>query len=294
MPIINPNTLFHFTSKIEGLKGILSKGLRMSYCYEECTQKLGIALPMVCFCDIPLLRTLNHRAVYGNYMVGLDKEFLINQCQPFLNPVNYLNSLFMRNLGDEFFKTLLEVINHSFSNEINRVLSEKGCMPLVDKYGLEKVLHADDDLNYKSNQISFAACRLRYSLAFSKEYSIEKDGKKIINYDEREWRYILNYWDDEGKKESWLSPISLQEFKSKREELNSELWSMPNSYITIQPQNIVKAIKFIVVKNESQISSIIRHIRKSKQLFGNSGISDEQKDMLISRILSFDIIEQNF
>lgn len=294
MPVINPNTLFHFTPTIKGLKGILSNGLRMSYCYEECTHDLGIALPMVCFCDIPLLRTLNHRAIYGNYMVGLDKEYMINQCQPFLNPVSYLNSLFLRNLGDEFFKTLLDVINHTYSNEIDRILKEKGYLPLVNKYGFEKVLKADDDLNYKSNQISLATARIRYSLAFSKEYSVKKDGKEIINYNEREWRYIINHWNDYDNTETWIAPISLQEFNNEKVELNSGLWSKPYAYITIKPQNIVKAIKFIVVKKENQIPQIINYIRKSKELFGASGINENQREILMSRILSFDIIEQNF
>lgn len=293
MSVINSNTLFHFTPTINGLKGILSKGLRMSYCYEEFTSELGIALPMICFCDIPLLRTLNHRMVYGNYMVGFDKEYMIRRCIPNLNPVNYLNSIFIRSLSNESFNTLLEVIDHTYVNEINRVLKEKDYLTLVKKYGFEKVLRTDEDLHYKSDQISFAATRLKYGLAFSKEYSTKKNGKEIINYDEREWRYITNYRDERGG-ESWITPVLSNEFLDMKNNLNSKLWTNPEAYITIKPKDIVRAIKFIIVKKESQIPLIINYLHKSKQLFGSSAVTEEQKEMLISRILSFDIIEQNF
>lgn len=294
MPVINPNTLFHFTPKIQGLKGILSQGLRMSYCYEEFTRNLGIALPLICFCDIPLLRTLNHRAVYGNYMVGFDKEYMINQCQPFLNPVNYLKSLFIRNLGDESFKTLWKIISNIYPNEIRRILEEAGIQSLTDEHDVEDVFAEDENLKYKRDQISFVASRLRYSLAFSKEYSTTRGGKEIINYNEREWRYINNYWNDDENKENWKVAISSQEFESKKISWNKELWAKPNAYITIQPQNIIKAVKFIVVKKESQVRNIVSYIRKSKQLFGMATITEEQKEILISRILSFEIIEKNF
>ena len=72
------------------------------------------------------------------------------------------------------------------------------------------------------------------------------------------------------------------------------LWTKPESYIIIKPENIVKAIKFIVVKKESQIPQIINHIRKSKKIFGTIGINEDQREILISRVLSFDVIEQNF
>ena len=116
MPIINSNTLFHFTPSMASIKGIIKNGVRLSYCYEECTKNYGFAVPMICFCDIPLLRTLEHRKKYGKYMVGFDKNFLISNNLVSLNPVHYLNSFFLRNIGDDFFATQLDLINHSYNN----------------------------------------------------------------------------------------------------------------------------------------------------------------------------------
>ena len=79
--MVNSSSLFHFTRDFETLKQILAEGLRFSYCYEpfgEIVAKQGwdivlkvgattinckgIAIPMICFCDIPAV-TIAFKAV---------------------------------------------------------------------------------------------------------------------------------------------------------------------------------------------------------------------------------------
>lgn len=294
MPIINSNTLFHFTRNIKSINGIIRNGVRLSYCYEECTKDSGFAIPMICFCDIPLLRTLEHRRKYGNYMVGFDKEYLIQNNLLFLNPVHYLNSLFLRNIGDDFFATQLDLINHSFYNELNLYIKNKGYEPLLEKYGLEKLMLADEDLNYKKDQISMAVNKFRYSMAFSKLYASNTKGKKIINYDEREWRYISNFYSEDENFAPLIPKISKRDFNDKKNDMNSKLWSNSKAYICFDSDEICKAVKFIVVKNDRQIPSMIKFIRTSKKIFGTENLSSERRDLLISRITSFELIEKNF
>lgn len=294
MPIINSNTLFHFTRNIKSINGIIRNGVRLSYCYEECTKDSGFAIPMICFCDIPLLRTLEHRRKYGNYMVGFDKEYLIQSNLLFLNPVHYLNSLFLRNIGDDFFATQLDLINHSFYNELNLYIKNKGYEPLLEKYGLEKLMLADEDLNYKKDQISMAVNKFRYSMAFSKLYTSNTKGKKVINYDEREWRYISNLYSEDESFAPWVPKISEKEFNDSRKDLNSRLWNNSKAYMCINSNEICNAVKFIVVKNDRQIPSMIKFIRTSKKIFGTENLSSERRGLLISRITSFELIEKNF
>jgi hypothetical protein len=45
---------------------------------------------MVCFCDIPLTQTQEHIKTYGNYAIGLSKDWGIGNG---LNPVFYINEL---------------------------------------------------------------------------------------------------------------------------------------------------------------------------------------------------------
>lgn len=109
---ISASTLLHFTDGIESLKGILENGFRFSYCYEEYNNaiifnndhrenanffigtnrtKRGVAIPMICFCDIPLLRAQEHAECYGKYIIGIDKNYAETLYKD-LNPVLYLFS----------------------------------------------------------------------------------------------------------------------------------------------------------------------------------------------------------
>ena len=120
MPVIHPNTLFHFTKKLTNLQSILQNGLRFSYCFEEFGDGNGIALPMVCFCDIPLLRTPQHRKRYGNYMIGLTKDFFRQDTTFKLNPVMYRYSSLVKYDGVDFFKTQVEMVKNAYKNELTR------------------------------------------------------------------------------------------------------------------------------------------------------------------------------
>ena len=79
-PIISSNTLFHFINKREYLINILSNNFRPRYCFENLSclypnagipELLDNAVPMTCFCDIPLSNIGNNLATYGNYGLGL-------------------------------------------------------------------------------------------------------------------------------------------------------------------------------------------------------------------------------
>jgi hypothetical protein len=95
MSILSPNSLFHFTPNINNLLGILNYTFYPRYCYEEFDliddgqqPFTADAIAMVCFCDIPLSQLMNHIKIYGNYGLGLTKEWGIKKK---LNPVIYFN-----------------------------------------------------------------------------------------------------------------------------------------------------------------------------------------------------------
>lgn len=78
MPI-SSSTLFHFTNKLDTLKSILKdKSFWAKYCVEH-GWNIQIAIPMTCFCDIPLSQTKEHIDRYGSYGLGLSKEWAINK-----------------------------------------------------------------------------------------------------------------------------------------------------------------------------------------------------------------------
>lgn len=85
------DNLFHFTNSLDILKLIIEKGIQPRFCLED-IEWLGfqgmnhIAYPMSCFCDIPLSRISDHTDFYGNYGLGLTKEW---RQKNNLNPVVY-------------------------------------------------------------------------------------------------------------------------------------------------------------------------------------------------------------
>lgn len=83
MPV-SSNALFHFTASLDNLVSILRHDFRPQFSLEdlnsimsdrERTDDLVFAIPMVCFCDIPLSQTQSHMEHYGYYAIGLSKRW---------------------------------------------------------------------------------------------------------------------------------------------------------------------------------------------------------------------------
>jgi hypothetical protein len=160
--------LFHFTKKYESIASIMNSRKFMpffciediSFMYEE-RRNLVFAFPMVCFCDIPLERSYLHRINYGNYGLGLTKEWGI--------------------------KNNLNIVNYSFKESFKSA----SYRILVDYY-TKKCMDLDDELNHNfKNAFSLL-------LMSSKPYEGRKFNKSDRTwtnenyrfYNEREWRYL--------------------------------------------------------------------------------------------------------
>lgn len=68
------STLFHFTKRQDTLLSILRDGLKFSFCTERINNSIAMGIPMVSFCDIPLLSCGEHRSKYGLYAIGFSKN----------------------------------------------------------------------------------------------------------------------------------------------------------------------------------------------------------------------------
>jgi hypothetical protein len=105
---LSSETLFHFTGRDNGydtLISIINNGFYPRYSKEEFP--ICAAIPMVCFCDIPLSKIKEHMEVYGTCALGMKKEWGIkngispvfyvsensNNLQKFENVRNYLQYL---------------------------------------------------------------------------------------------------------------------------------------------------------------------------------------------------------
>jgi hypothetical protein len=85
------SSLFHFTKNSETIINIISGSkFRASYNIEDVSdfylKEKYVAIPMVCFCDIPLKFISEHPMVYGDYGIGLKKGWGIAKG---INPILY-------------------------------------------------------------------------------------------------------------------------------------------------------------------------------------------------------------
>ncbi|MCY9530032.1 abortive infection system antitoxin AbiGi family protein [Paenibacillus jamilae] len=163
IPKQSANVLFNFMKKLDYLKMIIhNKALIPRYNLEDISYlKLkdykGIALPMKCFCDIHLNKLVYHMENYGNYGIGLHKEWGI---QNGIQPINYVNP--ESNLIKDFVHVFNSALELDDSDESIR----------FDKYN------------------NFLLMNLLFMKPLNGYMLIDSDNKYMNFHDEREWRYI--------------------------------------------------------------------------------------------------------
>lgn len=166
------STLFHFTRSLDNLKGLLSKGFQPRYCLED-TRFLGIkftAYPMVCFCDIPISRIGDHTSFYGNYGIGMTRDWGVrNGLNPLLyvtttGPVpNFLNYV-TENYGSENEDADQNIIEH-FQAILALVKPLSGKM-LIGGAIVEKDFYQESEWRFVPN---------KFPLVFDDDFESKRD-----------------------------------------------------------------------------------------------------------------------
>lgn len=87
---LSSDSLFHFVKRREWLIEIIkNKSFQARYVYEEMPEmEYKVAIPMKCFCDIPLGVIKKHLVQYGKYGIGITKDFAKRN---YLSPVIYFH-----------------------------------------------------------------------------------------------------------------------------------------------------------------------------------------------------------
>ena len=163
---LSSNTLLHFTSKLEYLITILENNFAPRYYLEDLTMlgfargdqdMMNVAIPMTCFCDIPLSKIKYHINCYGGYGIGMTKEWGVKNG---VSPVLYADA---KSETTTYLKEILKIA---------RLKSIQGTES-IERLGMN----------------------IRRLIRFVKPYQgdfkhndrLHKD-KRF--YDEREWRYV--------------------------------------------------------------------------------------------------------
>lgn len=278
---INASSLLHFTNSMEAIKGILENGFRFSYCCEKVSATINmnelhpeganffrpspnanhhIAIPMICFCDIPLTRAKSHSKTYGRFIVGIDKDTAITVFKDSLNPVMYRNSMWI-----DYALSDLSVIKATIDNV-------EGCY------------------NYKRS--------LNQLIGNTKPYNSTFKGEDYCYYNEREWRILMPY--DYSEQTKWYWNLSEEDFAAKKDEINKILHSSEYAYRGFttdidDEESFMQFITHIVVDTEANIPELVEFILNEEQpLFGYQRVSKRIRNFLVSRITSFERIENDY
>lgn len=273
---LSANTLFHFTNNIDNIVGILTDGFCPRLCMEDQSFVLHglseinaeIAIPMVCFCDIPLSQIKNHVSNYGGYAIGLSKDWGKRNG---LNPVMYAINK----------SVPVKILNDDLKNLYKKALELKP---------LEK----NNDLNEAYDSIGTAARQLYDFSFYLKPYEGKRwDGKDfhgdtIRFYDEREWRFIpeLRNMYKSGIYSGDSIVLSKKGFldSAKRNEFNSIL--AKEAKLEFKPNDI----NYIIVKSEEDVLKIEDKIAG---IMGDKYIHNEVRK-LTTRILCISRVLEDF
>lgn len=275
---LSSSSLFHFTSSYENLKSILSNDFVPRYCCEifnydtlednSTVVKGAFPIPMVSFCDIPLSKIKNHSNFYGEYAIGLSKNWGIASG---ISPVMYYS--YHSNLFDKVVQKIQFYKENSkkFIDSIDRIIAQSG----EDKdYVLDLLRPVLNDM--------LLFMTLLYTM---KPYKgmMYRNGEFLNNinfYNEREWRFapFVNNQDTI----SILQNFSIERFKK----LSGEDKIYKNAVLKFQPNDV----KYLIVKDEESVKRLYNEITEIK----GKKYSYEDIIMLQTRILTIDQVLEDF
>jgi len=256
MSRLSPDSLFHFTSCLENLLGILDNTFYPRYCWEpfelidnDKQPSAKDAFPMVCFCDITLSQLMKHIETYGKYGLGMTKEWGIRKG---LNPVIYFNK------------------NSSMANRLSLVTNG-----LVQDTGPTAQAFREIMLYIKPYE---------GILYIGDGYDVV-DAINVRFYDEHEWRYVPDRNVMRRNKIEWSIPEAIYLQPGKLADAHRKLETGETS-LSFNADDI----KYIIIEEESEINKMIGALRKIK----GSRYDRDTVDRLASRIITVKQIENDF
>lgn len=290
---LSANTLFHFTGNITNLQNILKQGFKVQFSQESFdsllepinNEKQEVLLPMICFCDIPLSNIKEHTLKYGNYGLGLAKDWGVNHG---LSPVIYSHpkaetAKIISNIRKELTK-LFDIEENEYS-KLNQPIFKNLTDEQINLLKINNLYYLFEQNENNKELFSSVGEYIKYIKPYSGVgYSNGKKIDEIIFYNEKEWRYVPSRENlfSNGQKDSYS--VKIDRFEARRRAINMNIGK------TLKLQFEPNEIKYLIVKSEDDIPIMIEYLRS---IFNNS---EEQIELmkLFSKIISIEQIESDF
>lgn len=267
---INPQNnrssiLLHHTKKYEDLLSILTNGIKVCYSKEHFTTDFYAAIPMICFCDMPISRLSDHIDSYGSYAIGFNKIRLMQKYTHLLNPVNYLVSERQIKIAEKIKKATLDSVSQHKDLQTISSLEE-----------LDKNVVSYNDASYL--------------IGYMKPYA---NSKKKEYYKECEWRILLeeNAKFKTGECYNW---IWNEDEYNKWHKRYIESGKILESNLPIMTFDI-EDIDVIILKSITERDPFINYVM-DLTILGGKALQDDDyyKYLLMSKVRFFDEIKKNY
>lgn len=222
---------------------------------------MEMAVPMVCFCDIPLSKVKSHMNMYGHYGIGLSKSWGIKAG---ISPLFYISQ--ESSTTNSIYLTLAHLKNHP-------------------RFGQDESLDRQYD-------------RMLRLIRFTKPYqgAFFRKGRylrsTVVFYNEREWRYIPDISDRNNAKlvrlaKPWIDKETYLTLREEDANGSREIDAWNEEVRAIFPLKFdTKAIKYIILKKENEILPLLRTL---ENIYNNEEIS-----IISSKILTKKQIFEDF
>lgn len=273
-------SLFHYTSKASSLLEIIKSGvLYPNFCKEDISTQNNpnyiLGIPEICFCDIPISMADKFLKNYGHYAIAFNKNWGIEKrCNPLLYVAN-------------------ESIIDGAIHHIKRVRALRN--KITDKIVIQG-LSVGDNFKEFINQLEDNNAYM-YSVGFLKKYMSEWGGKPYCNYDENEWRYILN---DGYHEIFWKDGDEYKEWRGDPYYINDEGEKITNPKPEPSEDMKLLGLKFtstdinhIILYKESEIPQFVDELSAIASI-GENMTTKHELSILTSKITSFERISQDY
>lgn len=257
---VQPDTLFHFTSKMDYLIDSLKKReISPSYCDEDLkyfgfNNVKHVAIPMSCFCDIGLQKLEIHMDCYGYYGLAFKKEWCMKHG---MQPITYLNK------DADLVK--------DFKISFNMAMAAKRDTESAAQKQLQNLL----------------LHQIMYCKPYDGMFKFRRDQKnhKKCFADECEWRYIPDLSTLKDMRQIISDELTISEDRLSL--YNASLRSKKGIGLTFKYDDL----KYVIVKNTNDYLRLLQEI-KNWQINGKIGNDDGFQ--LLPKMLIWDDIKGDF
>lgn len=112
-----------------------------------------------------------------------------------------------------------------------------------------------------------------------------KTGDNVKFYDEREWRHVPFFYNDDSGKLNFVGPLTKEEFNDP-EKLRQNNSMLEQHKLSFEP----KDIKYVIVRNENEILEMVDYLHRVK----SKKYDENQIKILTSRIITCEQIQKDF